>query len=179
MERSEHLLAQVTRAYERGRIVRGLRLALLVPPLVLISLGGCGSARASIAIGAALAALVVALTYRGGSASRGVVPGLIAGIAPLVVPLFVCPWLARSGLGGPLPLLGCVAGGVLSGVAVARFAKGQGEHRFAFALAAGLVCALTGSLGCVDVGLGGIAAMAAGLAVAQPLAWAAGALSAW
>jgi hypothetical protein len=167
--REGEALRRARHAYERGRVLKGLRTAVLVAPLVILSFGGCGRPAMSIAIGCALAALVAVLTWYGGIPGRAAASGLLAGAASLVVPLVACRALERAGAMGWVPLLACIVGGLGSGAIVARAAAGQREDRALFAVAAGAVAALAGSLGCAAVGLGGIAAMAAGLTLIAPL----------
>src|SRR5687768_10865164 len=103
MKPREALLQNVARVYERGRWLKGLRTAALVVPMMLMSFGCCGKLSVSALIGAVLAALVTGLVWRGGSAGRAVVPGLVAGIAPLAIPLLACPACAAVGIDGVLP----------------------------------------------------------------------------
>jgi hypothetical protein len=157
-------------AYERSRLFDGLRTSLLVVPMVLAAvLGGCGRPEMSVALGAALAAVVCLLTWRGGSAGRAVIPGLVAGTASLVFPLFACRALERAGMGVTLMIAACSAGGLVAGLIVSRFAARTSRDRARFLFACGAIATLAGSLGCIDAGLGGIAAMAVSLAIVSPL----------
>lgn len=169
MERSE-LLRSARSAFERGRVAKAVRTAALVLPITLVSFGCCGDRSASLAIAGVLAALVVVLVWRGGAAGRGVVPGLVAGVVPLAVPLLACPLCAHAGIVGALPFVACVVGGVASGAIVVWYGTREREDRAPFVVAAGAVAALAGSLGCVIVGLGGVVAMALGVALVAPLA---------
>jgi hypothetical protein len=162
-------LRRARRAYERGRALLGLRAAALVVPMVILSFGGCGRPATSIAVGCVLAVLVVVLTWYGGTAARGAAAGLLAGAASLVAPLVACRALERAGAPGWLPLLACILGGLGSGAIVARSATRERGDRAHFLVAAGAVSALAGSLGCFEVGLGGVAAMAAALTLTMPL----------
>jgi hypothetical protein len=171
MELNELLLERATRAYERARGVRGLGMSALVLPMVILSLRGCGPALISIGFGALLALLVALFEYRGGTAGRAVIPGLFAGVAPLVIPFVVCPALRQAGFQSAAVLMACMAGGAFSGAVVTFFALRERDHWLHFILAAGSIAALAGSLGCIDVGLGGIVAMLAGLATLAPVGW--------
>jgi hypothetical protein len=168
MKSNEELLAIARRAYERGRTAKALRTAALALPMALLSLDCCAKHEATLLLAALLAALSGALTFRGGAMGRGVVPGFVAGAVPLLVPLFACS--ACAAVGGPLAFAPCVVGGLASGAIIAHYAAREGEERGAFVVAAGTVAALAGSLGCVLVGLGGLVAMGAGLALATPIA---------
>jgi hypothetical protein len=142
---------------------------VLVVPMTVVALGGCGHREAALAIAAALAALSVILVWRGGVAGRAVVPGLVAGVVPLGFPLVACPLCAKFGA-AHLPMLVCIVGGVVSGAIVAAYAAREDKDRAPFVVSAGLIAALAGSMGCAVLGLGGIAAMAVGLALTTPVA---------
>lgn len=142
----------------------------MVVPMVLVSFGGCGRPASAIAIGLVLATLATWLVWRGGTAGRAVPPGLVAGLASLLFPLVACRVLEYCEVGGVLPLVACVLGGLGSGVIVTRYAMREDEDRALFVLAGGTTAALVGSLGCISAGLGGIVAMAAGLLVVTPFA---------
>jgi len=162
------LLRRARRTYEIARFVKGLSAAALVVPMAAVSLGGCEQRETALVIAAALAVLATALVWRGGAAGRAVVPGLVAGVVPLGFPLVVCPLCARFDM--HLPMLVCVAGGVASGAIVAACAAREGKDRAPFVVSAGLVAALAGSMGCAILGLGGVVAMAVGLALTTPVA---------
>ena len=167
MNRDEQLLQRVRSAYEWGRLRRGLGVACLVVPMMALSLGCCGKPSVAVVVGIALATLVTALIWRGGPLGRAVVPGLLAGIAPLVLPMVAGPGCALlgEGYGARYCLLACVVGGLVSGGVVAYLGSRISEDRGAFIVVAGGIAALAGSLGCVIVGLGGIGSMIIGLAL--------------
>ena len=169
MSRSD-LLLRARRAYERGRLFKAGRAVALVPPMLVVSLFGCVDRTVSAGIAAILATLAATLVWRGGAAGRGVVPGFMAGAASLAIPLLVCPACAASGLGAVLPFVVCALSGVVSGWIVVSFATREADDRAAFIVAGGAIAALAGSLGCIVAGVGGIAAMGAGLALTAPLA---------
>lgn len=171
MEPSDVLLLRRVRfVYERSRLFAGVRASLLVAPMVLAAvLAGCERPAISVALGAALAAIVGVLAWRGGTAGRAVFPGLLAGTASLVFPLFACRAIERAGWNGSLSIGACAAGGVIAGVIVARFAACSSEPRARFVAAGGAIAAFAGALGCVDAGLAGIAAMTVSLALVSPL----------
>jgi hypothetical protein len=147
----------------------GLRAAALMVPMVVLSFGGCGSRTVSAAIGSAAAVLVTFLVSRGGVAGRAVAPGMLAGVASLGAPLVACRVLEQANAPGWLPFLACILGGLAAGGIVTRFAVREPKDRVRFLLAAGAVNALAGSLGCVEVGAGGVAAMVLGFVVIAPL----------
>ena len=170
MRSADEVLLRVRSAYERGRLLRALRTSAMVLPMVLASFGGCGRPATSIAIGVLLATLTTSLVWRGGIAGRAVPPGLVAGLAALVVPLVACRAFESLGIAGALPLAVCFLGGLGSGTIVTRYATREREERSLFVLAGGGTAALVGALGCLGAGLGGVVAMTAGLLVVAPLA---------
>jgi hypothetical protein len=170
MKSSEDLFERAQRAYERGRIAKGVRTAAFVLPLLFVSFGWCGKPSTSCAIALVLAVLTTVLVWRGGVVARAVGPGFVAGIAPLMIPVAMCPSCSTSGMPAASSLLACAAGGALSGAAVVYFATRERQERATFVLAAGAVAVLAGSLGCVIVGLTGILAMMVGLIVVTPVA---------
>ncbi|HJZ89046.1 MAG TPA: hypothetical protein VKN99_27935 [Polyangia bacterium] len=167
------LMAAARRAYEWGRLRAALRAAWLVVPMVAISVAWARHPVASLAAGVALLGLVVVLGWRGGAAGRAVGPGLVAGLAPLTLPLAVrtTGHLCSSTLCMQLCLPACVVGGLISGALLARAAARLERGRPGFMVAAGAIAALAGSLGCALLGLSGVAGMAAGLMVASTPAW--------
>jgi hypothetical protein len=171
IQTNARMIEEVTRAYERGRWLKGLRTAMVVVPLMFVSFGCCGNPRASIAIGVFLAGLITVLVWRGGSASRAVPASLAGGIAALAIPLLACPACDSLGVKGALPFVFCVVGGIASGAIVVSYAARESTRsdKATFVFAGGAIAALAGSLGCVVVGLGGVAAMAIGLALVTPL----------
>jgi len=165
MNPDDQLLKRVQSAYERGRLRRGLRAACLVAPMVLVSLDCCGKTSYTVALGVALTTLTVTLIWRGGIAGRAVVPGLVAGIASLVLPAVAGSSCGLLGEGSSARycLMACVLGGLASGAMVAYFASRVRVDKGAFVFVAGATAALAGSLGCVILGLGGIVSMVVGL----------------
>ncbi|MBI3449661.1 MAG: hypothetical protein HY049_12195 [Acidobacteria bacterium] len=170
MRSPDEVILRVRSAYERGRILRALRTSVLVVPMVLASFGGCGRPATSIVIGVVLATVATCLVWRGGITGRAVWPGLVAGLAALVVPLVACKVLESYGIGGALPLAACVVGGLGSGLIVTRYAMRERDERALFVLVGGGTAALAGALGCLGAGFGGVIAMTAGLLAVTPLA---------
>jgi len=162
------VFSRAASAYERARWWRGARAALLVLPLTAVSLVWSRNPTVSVVIAVALAAAVVLFVRAGGLTARAVVPGLSAGVVPLVLPLVACPSCSTLPTGASL--LVCASGGVLSAAILASFALHARRDRIPFAIAAGAIAGLAGSLGCVVVGLAGVVAMAAALLVMTPVA---------
>ena len=170
MRPTDDVLRNVRFAYERGRFLRALRTSAVVLPMVLASFWGCGRPAISIGIGVALVTLATFLLWRGGSAGRAVPTGLAGGLVALAVPLVVCQVLERLGIGGVLPLVACVVGGLGSGAIVAWHAMREREERTLFLLVGGGTAALVGALGCLSAGFGGVVAMTTGVLAVTPFA---------
>lgn len=167
MEPNDVILQRVRRAYELGRMRRGLASSLLALPMIGVSLLCSGDGTGSALVGALLILVIAGLVWRGGAVARGVLPGIVAGTAPLAFPLII-----ELGCAAPEACFpACIAGGVAGGVIIAAYALRMKEGRASFVLGAGAVAAVAGSLGCAVVGLAGIAAMAGALvAVSLPVA---------
>jgi hypothetical protein len=164
--------SRARRAYELGRLRLGLRTALVVMPMIGLSLLLSTRPALSWSAGALLFALVAALSARGGAHGRAVVPGLLAGSLPLLLPAL----LRTSGhccIGGAcwsMCMAGCIVGGLFAGVAIGLVAASEPE-RSRFLLASTAIAGLAGALGCVMAGALGIAGMAlAVLASSWPIA---------
>ena len=161
------LLAAARRSYELGRLRRAGRRAALAGALAALPLHHCAQAgRAAEALVGivALAALVALFTWRGQGYGRGVAPGLVAGIAPLLLPL-LASWtgvLCTATLCGVLPVAS-VAGGLAGGLALAGSALGGSRRGSSYWFAAAAVATSLGVVGCLHVGLAGLGAMALGL----------------
>lgn len=161
------LLDRARRAYERGRVLSGARLAACSLPLVALALTACPRPAVCLGIGAAAAALVALFVWRGRDWARGARAGLLAGVAPLLCPVVVGlsghPCAEQACLLGPGA---CVAGGLAGGLLLWRLARGASRD---FVPAALLVAAAVGSMGCLVAGLTGILGMALSLAGTAPL----------
>jgi hypothetical protein len=155
------------RAYELGRLRAALRVALYVAPMTILSLVGCARPGLNAVMGIALLALAVGLLWRGQAYARAASAGLVAGAAPLLIPMFV----RSSGhccIGGACWMVcmeACIGGGFIAGGIIGFRAMSQRTSRGGFFVAALVVAALAGSLGCVTGGLAGVLGMAAGMLV--------------
>jgi hypothetical protein len=163
MERLE-LLARARRSYEAGRWRLARRTLLLSVPMAGLSLAYCRH----LVVGAPLAAVLViaaaVLAWRGGVAGRAAIPGLLAGIAPMLLPLTACVGCsvcgaAVEGVCFPVCILGGFVGGAVLWLTAARVQDGRRE----FLLVAGTIASIAGALGCVVLGVSGILAMVAAL----------------
>jgi hypothetical protein len=162
------LLTAARHAYERGRVKKGVRRALLVLPFTFMPLDACvGAGRTTLMLFviATVAALVVLFHWRGQDFVRGANVGLIAGLSPLLLPLvtswiapicstLICGFLPAASIAGGFVAALCLAGGSLD----TRPSAG-------FWIAAVSVTVTLGIAGCLHVGLAGLAGMALGLVV--------------
>jgi hypothetical protein len=172
MDTTERLRQRARRAYEWGRLRGALANAGWVAPMVAVSALTCGHPWTTAGVGLVLALLVTASLWRGGDVGRGVRPGLLAGLAPLLLPAVACGHTCIGGMCVLLPAV-CVVGGTLSGLVVSGFAFRALPPRPLVLSSAFVVAGLVGSLGCLLLGLSGVVGMAAGMALgAAPLAWA-------
>jgi hypothetical protein len=160
-------------AYERGRLAHGAQALWLALPMLLIGLAVNGGTLLSCSAGVAMIALAVGLRWRGGTVGRAVMPALIAGLPPLVLPL----WMRAGGhccMGGmcwSLCMVGCIVGGAFAGLMVGLASAAEREQRGAFLLSATAIAGLAGVLGCTMAGSAGMAGMAlAVLATSWPVA---------
>ncbi|HTV22357.1 MAG TPA: hypothetical protein VMG12_26900 [Polyangiaceae bacterium] len=172
--------SRVRRAYELGRWLSALRLGLIVIPMALLSGVVARAPVWAASAGLALFALVAVLGWRGQSYGRAVVPGLLAGSVPLVLPLL----MRSTGLccvGGvclPFCMLGCTVGGLVVGISLGLRSAAERQGRWTFLAAATSIAALAGILGCAIVGTAGIAGMLGAVVVSSlPVAVAARSLS--
>lgn len=170
------LLTAARHAYERGRVKKGVRRALLVLPFTCLPLYAClaaGRGTLMLVVIAAVAALMVLFHWRGQDFGRGANVGLIAGLSPLLLP-FVTSWIApicSTLICGLLPAAS-IAGGFMASLCLAgggmtRFRRDFLDERpgAGFWIAAVSVTVTLGIAGCLHVGLAGLAGMAIGLAV--------------
>ena len=166
------LAARALHAYERGRVVLGLRTAAAVVPMAILSWIACDQPLATALSALALTTVVTAAVWRGLEAGRGARIGLVAGIPSLLVPVLVG---ATGHLCASMCLLfptACLVGGVLGGLVLGWLAVGAGLGRTGLATA-GITAWLAGTLGCIVMGSIGVAVLLLGLAfgLAPVLAW--------
>ena len=159
--------------YELGRVRAGFRLALWVIPLLVVASLGAHTHSDRLLLGAALFAICLLLGWRGQAYGRAVVPGLFAGLAPMLLPLVL-----RAGghccMSGPcwtICMVGCISGGLVAGGALGFLAARQ-RQPLVFLASSGALAALTGTLGCAAVGSAGVVGMLAGTLLASvPALW--------
>lgn len=169
MERSE--LAQLRRRartrYERSRVRLALTHALLALPPMLLALLVWSRPGLTLVLSALLFAAIGLAVFRGRDAARGATAGVIAGSVPLLG-LVLAPHLGHLCSGGfcmSMCVPVCFAGGALAGGYLAwRSIKTPGSA--VFWAVAGVIGSVTAAMGCIPMGLGATAGMAAGFAIA-------------
>jgi hypothetical protein len=163
MERNE-LLARARHAYERGRVKLALRTLLLTLPMSALSVGCCQSLSLSLGLGGLLVAASALMVWRGGVAGRAATSGLVAGVAPVVLPLAMRACCSISGVGLRYCLSACALGGIIAGAVIWVAATREKDARKEFVLVAGTIATVAGALGCVVLGVSGVVAMTVALA---------------
>lgn len=160
-------LARARRAYERGRAKRAL--ALAAPVLLMVAAAALLGSRRSTFVPGGLALLGTSwfFLWRGQTLGRAVLPGVLAGVAPLVLALAARSYghLCTGDRCMSLCIPACSLGGLVAGALIARTARDT-PHRGRFIVGASTLAVLVGALGCSCVGFGGIAGLGLGLALA-------------
>jgi hypothetical protein len=161
---SAALEARARGAYERGRVVFGLKRAAAVAAVAGLALLSCTNVVATAGCVVLLAALVTVLLWRGQEFAEGVGPGLVAGLVPFVLPVAsqATGYFCSATVCLVLPTV-CVVGGVVGGVALGVLGRRPFGAHLGFWVAAVSVTAVLGSVGCLMAGLAGIAGLAVGL----------------
>lgn len=156
-------LRRARRAYEWGRTRRAFIGCL--PVLVLLAAASIFGDRLewTLAFGAGLFVLGMFMLWYGREPQRAVLPGIAAGVIPLV--LVLCARHAGHFCTGTsctsLCMQACALGGVLAGLAVASVGNAR-QAGPAFWISASSVSVLTGAMACSCLGLSGIAGLALG-----------------
>lgn len=155
------LLGRARAAYERGRVLHGLQASWLAVPMIALSLTMAPRPELSLGAGALLLALAIGLRFRGGPSGRAVVPALLAGMAPLLMPLLMRAGghCCIAGACWPVCMIGCIVGGASAGLMIGFTSVLEREGRGEFLIAATVIAGLSGVLGCAIVGAAGMAGM--------------------
>jgi hypothetical protein len=166
------LRAVARRAYEIGRARLAAKVGATALLVGIVAIGLGRPAGVTIALCAALAALVGFTVFRGGAAGRAVWPALGAGTGAMFLPLAIRT--AGCALFGPecmrLCLPGCVAGGAIVGAALALSARREEKDPREFLVAGAMIAPLTASVGCSLAGAAGVLGMVLGtVAVGAPI----------
>lgn len=160
-------------AFLRGRLGAARLEVALACALIVVAALTARQPRVVLLPAVVLVALTTIFSLGGRAPGRAVLPGLLLGLLPLGCSLgaarlgHVCWDGGCSSLCVPL----CAAGGVVSGLLLARAARTTARP-FTVWLAGGSVVLATGALGCACVGAGGVWGMLLGfLPSATLLAW--------
>jgi hypothetical protein len=170
------LEARARGAYERGRLSAALCRSVWLTPVAAAALICCRHPAAPLAAAGGLVLAVTLLLWRGEQWRAGIVPGLMAGAPPLLIPFLAHAGVTSCSASGctmdPAP---CILAGVAGGLVLGLLAPGHGRARPADAparrspfgiplISAIVVAGLAGAVGCGLYGLLGIAGMVVGLA---------------
>jgi hypothetical protein len=159
------LLVRARRTYESGRVASAAARTLALVPLPAIAVA-CGCQPRTVLItGSLFLAAVFACFWRGGDFRRGALPGIAAGVVPLLTPTFLQAGAhaCRASTCG-IMTFACAAGGLAGGFLLAWLAPAPGASRGVPFVVACVVAGLAGAIGCLAYGAVGMAVMIAGLA---------------
>jgi hypothetical protein len=151
-------------AYEAGR--RSLASWVALPLAAIGGLAACLGAHPvfALSIGVLIVLFAWVCVWRGRVVGRAVLPGVMAGLVPLVLAFaaksygHVCSGSECYSLCVPA----CSVGGVVAGLLIARLGRHVATPVPFYAVAAALA-GLEGALGCSCVGFGGLAGLGVGL----------------
>lgn len=151
--------------YELGRIraaaVAMVPVAVLVAALVVLRGGGAGV----VLLGGSLVSLALFYLWRGQALGRSFLPGLGAGLVPVVLAnlwmVFGHPCCTPT-TGISLCMVVCATGGTLGGTIMAIVAHRRRERASALVFA-GIVAVLTGAMGCLHLGVASLGSISVGL----------------
>jgi len=162
---SGDLAARARRAYEAGRLRWALQIGWVVVALAAVSHVAAGRSAVSAATALALLVTATAMRWRGGPLTAAVRAGLTAGLIPFALLITLkCGAGAFCALGACMThcVRFCGFGGLAAGVFLATRARRQEDHLVRFLVAASVIAALTGLMGCFVGGLTGMAWMVVG-----------------
>jgi len=149
--------------YEVGRVVRAL--LGFAPVLLIVAVAAMFARQPSVtlALGLGLFAAGVFFLSYGRSLKRAVLPGLAAGLAPLILALCAvhAPHMCAGNSCMMVCLPVCTVGGLVAGLTIAAVGLRHGGGA-AFWLSASAVALLTGAMGCACMGYSGVIALTLG-----------------
>jgi len=156
------------RAYEWARLRRGLLWGLIPASAALCGLRVTESVAWCLPLGLIASAVTIAFVWRGESLGKAVKPGLMAGLVSLGIALLAQTCSAELGGG----LLACVLPCGLAGACIGLFGSGavSSSSREDAALGLGsvaLVALPLALIGCVGLGIGGVAGWALGAVISS------------
>lgn len=163
----DRLERHLRRRYELARATRAFVGVVPVIPLVAVmGLVARDALGPLVGIGAALFAVGAGFLWYGRDVGRAVLPGLAAGLLPLVTA--ICVRATDHDCTGPscmtVCIPACAIGGILAGVAISavgwKYRLGVGYVASAIAIAL-----LVGAMGCACVGFAGVVGLGLGMLV--------------
>ena len=164
----ETLHVRARRSYERGRLTRAARAALLVFPLTAICARQTGAYTRCAAIGVLLLVVTIGVRWRRWRGIRAANAGLSMGILPMTAALLLCRF--AGGWPAAAAIATCTAAGFIAGAQAGRGTM-EPDAGWPEWIAVSLVAGLTAALGCVGIGfgtaVGSMLGVAAGAAVAM------------
>jgi hypothetical protein len=170
MVNPEHLVARGLRAYEVGRFVTASRIALLLIPIAALCLLESEGREACACLAVVLLGSAVWLRWRNREGMDSVTTGLLAGALPLGAGLLLARFDLRCGLAGgeTYCTVFSVLIGALAGIVIA-LRENRWRRRLTSLVTAGAIASLAAGLGCIRLGVWGVASMVVGIAVGSML----------
>ena len=170
MVNPEDLVARGLRAYEVGRFVTASRIALLLIPIAALCLLESEGREACACLAVVLLGSAVWLRWRDREGLDSVTTGLVAGALPLGAGLLLARFDLRCGLAGGETscTVFSVVIGALAGVVIA-LRENRWRRRLTSLITAGAIASLAAGLGCIRLGVWGVASMVVGIAVGSML----------
>lgn len=151
--------------YEWGRLRRALLGFAPVLAIVAIAVALARHPPVTVAFGLGAFLFGVILLWYGRDVRRAVLPGVAAGLVPLVLSL--CATHLHHCTGDACMMLCvpvCAAGGLLAGIAVSVVARHHGLS-LAFLAPASALALLTGAMGCACMSYSGVIGLGVGFAI--------------
>jgi hypothetical protein len=166
MVNPEELAARGLRAYELGRLITASRIALILVPLAALCLLEATGRETCACLAVVLLGSAVWLRWRDRRGWESVTTGLLAGGTPLAAGIVLARCDLTCGTSGAESFCTglSVIIGTTAGLVIAR-REARWRGRFTSYLTAGVIAALAAGLGCVRLGVLGVASMAIGIAV--------------
>lgn len=166
----EMLTLRGLRAYELGRVWKASRVALVVVPMAALCLVESRGSAVCAWLALVLLAVATWLRWRDREGMEAVTAGLVAGVLPLVLGVVLARFDVHCGFTGGDTY--CTAGsalvGTLSGLGIPS-PKARWRRRLGSVISAGGVAGLAATLGCVRLGVVGVASMVVGIALGSTL----------
>jgi hypothetical protein len=166
MVNPEELTARGLRAYELGRFITASRVALILVPLAALCLLENTGREVCACLSVVLLGSAVWLRWRDRKGWQSVTTGLLAGGPPLAAGIALARFDLTCGTSGAESFctgLSVIVGMTAGLLIAARETRWRG--RFTSYLTAGVIAALAAGLGCVRLGVLGVASMVVGIAV--------------